>query len=340
MDSSFWNDKEILITGGTGSLGKILVKTIMKNSKVRGIRIFSRDELKQWELQNELQRLISEGKLPRTNVSFLIGDIRDKDRLILAMRKTDIVIHTAAMKQIPACEYNPKEAMLTNIVGSQNIVDAALITKPEKVILISTDKANQPLNFYGATKMCAEKIFLFGNVYTGGRQPIFSCCRYGNVLGSRGSVVPLFKEQIERDKRVTITDMEMSRFWITLSQVADFVLSKLEKMHGAEIFIPKMPSSTISDIVYCILKSKKMTWDDISVKIIGLREGEKLHETLINKSESHYSVEFKNYYIITRELQLINHEFTYNSSALNNNLFLDKESLYNLIIKSGEINES
>ena len=336
MNNSFWSNKEILITGGTGSLGKVLTKTIMKNCNVKGIRIFSRDELKQWEFRNELEYLVEKKELLPIPISFLIGDIRDKDRITLAMRNTDIVIHTAAMKQIPACEYNPMEAVMTNIIGTQNVLTAALKTKPEKVILISTDKANTPLNLYGATKMTAEKLFLFGNIYTAGRLPIFSCVRYGNVLGSRGSVIPLFKKQIEKNSSISLTSSSMTRFWISLDKVANFIIDRIQDMKGAEIFIPKMPSSYVIDIVNAIIRNKKMKISEIKTNIIGLREGEKLHETLINKEESPYVVEFKNYYIITRDQQ-ITLPFSYSSNKENNFNFLNENDVYNLLIESGEL---
>jgi len=338
----FWCNKEILITGGCGSLGKILVKTIMKKCNPKGIRIYSRDEFKHFDFRNELERLINNKKLPRIPVSFLIGNIRDKDRLELAMNNVDIVIHTAALKSIPACEYNPSESMKTNIMGSQNVVDAALKTKPQKVLLISTDKAVSPLNFYGATKMCAEKLFIFGNVYAGTEAPIFSCCRYGNVIGSRGSVIPLFKKQIEEDGYITLTSEDMTRFWISLSQVADFIINRIEDMKGAEIYVPKMPSSYVIDVVRGILKNKGMEESDIEIKTIGLRESEKLNETLINQNEGDYTVEYLQHYIITRDKQPNPYRAVgspqYSSDLEGNSSgFLYGDKLYEFLLKSGEL---
>jgi len=333
----YLNNKEILITGGTGSLGKTLTKNIIKNCKVKGIRIFSRSEYNQWEMRNEINKLISIGEFPKVHISYLIGDIRDLNRLTLAMKGTDIVIHTAAMKQIPACEYNPMEAVLTNIIGTQNVIKAALETKPNKVMLISTDKANQPLNLYGATKMTAEKLFLFANVYTGGRPPLFSCCRYGNVIGSRGSVIPLFKKQMLENKHITITNIRMSRFWISLDRVSQFVLSRMGDMHGAEIYIPKMPSSYITSIIEAINTKYHLTWGDFTHEIIGLREGEKLHEVLINEEESKYTVRFNNYYIITRDLQPDIVPYTYSSNPKDNLLFLGDKGIIELLIEAGEL---
>jgi len=291
--------KEVLITGGTGSLGKELIKQLIKQKCTKGIRIFSRDELKQWELRKTFD--------PAWQISFLIGDIRDYERLKMAMKGVDIVIHCAALKQVPSCEYNPIEAIKTNITGAENVVRAALENNVEKVMNISTDKAVYPINLYGMTKAVAEKLFTQANIYSGNRQkPMFASCRYGNVIGSRGSIFPLFAKQIKKQGFITITHKDMTRFFIPLERVAEFVIDRIDDMKPGEIYIPKMPSAHIQMIAeefirqsggvfitpyypsqkYEQLKKNvtdKMTKDNI--KEIGIRPGEKIHETLITKEE-------------------------------------------------------
>ena len=269
-----WKDKEVLITGGTGSLGNKIVDTLIEKYQPKGIRIFSRDELKQWEMR---QRYSHVKNIP---ISFLVGDIRDYERVKLAFKGVNIVIHAAALKQIPSCEANPLETIKTNINGTNNIFVSALENKVEKVMAVSTDKACYPVNLYGATKLCMEKLFIQGNVYSGGRTPHFSCVRYGNVLGSRGSVVPLFRKQYKETGKVTITSPKMTRFWITLKQVSDFILQSIEEMKGGEIFIPKMPSATITTILEAVVP------EEVKIEYTGIRPGEKLHETLITAEES------------------------------------------------------
>lgn len=290
-----WNNIEVLITGGTGSLGKALVKLLVEKYKTLanpgGIRVFSRDELKQWEMKQSLGDL--QGQKDKINISFLVGDIRDRKRVELATKNVDIIIHAAALKQIGSCENNPLEAINTNIIGAQNVLYAALENNVKKVMAISTDKACYPINLYGATKLAAEKLFINGNTYSGGRYPKLSCVRYGNVLGSRGSVVPLFKKQFARNGKVTITDKSMTRFWITLSDVAKFILESIENMQGGEIFIPKMGSANITVLLEAIIPGH------CEIETIGIRPGEKLHEILITKEESLNIKEFKNYYVIT-----------------------------------------
>ena len=271
---NYLENHEILITGGTGSLGKTLTNLLLEKYHPRGIRIFSRDELKQWEMKNELNKIH-----PNAPVSFLVGDIRDRKRLELATKGVDIIIHTAALKQVPSCEDNPLEAINTNVIGAQNVLYAALENKVEKVMAISTDKAVMPINLYGATKLCAEKLFIQGNTYSGNRIPHFSVCRYGNVIGSRGSVIPLFQKQYAETGKVTITDKNMTRFWITLVQASNFILQAIEDMEGGEIFIPKMSSAAVATIAHAICP-------DAEIEIVGIRPGEKLHETLITKEES------------------------------------------------------
>lgn len=276
--------KEILITGGTGSLGKTLVKILSTHYNPKGIRIYSRDEFKQFEMKKQFK----DSKVP---ISYLIGDVRDENRLSLAMKGVDVVIHTAAMKHIPSCEYNPLEAIKTNILGSMNVVRAALNTLPLRVMNVSTDKAVSPLNLYGMTKGCSEKLFIHSNVYGACRIPRFSCCRYGNVLGSRGSVIPLFREQIKKYGTITLTDKEMTRFWISLDDVAEFLLQSIVEMKGEEIFIPKMSSAKVIDIIEAMAPG-------IEIKEIGVRKGEKLHEVLINKQEWEYTLDCKDHFKI------------------------------------------
>jgi UDP-N-acetylglucosamine 4,6-dehydratase len=274
---SLYSRKEILITGGTGTLGKEITKQILsKYPDVRGIRIYSRDEEKHRLFQEELKQLkLSEG------VSFLVGDIRDKTRLDRAMNGVDLVFHTAAMKQIPHCEYNPIEAVRTNVEGSVNVIDCAIDNCIEKVMLISTDKACYPVNLYGATKATAEKLFIHANVYSGNFTKL-SVCRYGNVLGSRGSIIPVFKEQYEKNKTINITDERMTRFWIFIDEVAKFIIDRMMELMGGEIFIPEMLSLPIKEFAQLLYPETPFT-------IVGGRPGEKLHECLITEEESIYS---------------------------------------------------
>lgn len=275
--------KSILITGGTGSFGKQFIKTILKDYKnFERIIIFSRDELKQHEMR--LSGFDDE------RLRYFIGDVRDVDRLRRALYEVDIVVHAAALKQVPACEYNPIEAVLTNVMGARNVIDASLDNKVKKVIALSTDKAVNPINLYGATKLVAEKLFVQANAYSGDKSTRFSCVRYGNVIGSRGSVVPIFAKQKENGI-VTVTDKDMTRFWITLEQGIDFVLKCLDIMCGGEVFIPKIPSAKIMDLVKIIAPKSK-------IKFIGIRPGEKLHEVLISEDEARQVLEFKDMFII------------------------------------------
>ena len=279
-----WNEKIILVTGGTGSLGKHFTKIMLEKYHPRAIRIFSRDELKQHEMRQ---------RFPDTDGSamrYFIGDVRDLDRLKRAMDEVDIVIHAAALKQVPACEYNPFEAVKTNIHGAKNVIDAAIDMGVEQVIAVSTDKAVNPVNLYGATKLCAEKIFIQGNSYSGPGRTHFSCVRYGNVIGSRGSVVPLFMEQKKQGK-ITITDKRMTRFWITLDQAVELVIKALYHMQGGEIFVPEIPSMKIMDLARAVAP-------ECEVEIIGIRPGEKLHEALITKEEGRNTVAYEGMYVI------------------------------------------
>ncbi len=275
-EKNFWEGKEVLVTGGTGSLGKTIVKLLLKNYRTKGIRIYSRDEAKQYAFNNELLKNIDITGM-RGNVAFLIGDVRDQDRLNRAMNRVDIVIHTAAMKQVPACEYNPMEAIETNISGAKNVINVAIDNNVSKVMNIATDKGVYPINLYGCTKAVAEKLFIFSNIYSPGRT-MFSCCRYGNVIGSRGSVVPFFKQLALENKALPITDIKMTRFWITLNQVAQFVLDRVEEMSGGEIFVPVIKSMSV-------LRLAKIIAPEAEIQDVGIREGEKLHECLISQEE-------------------------------------------------------
>ena len=276
-------NKTVLITGGTGSFGKACVKRLLEKHKPHRIRVFSRDELKQWNMQRYY------GDNPK--IRFLIGDVRDADRVRRASEGVDIIIHAAALKQVPACEYNPMEAVKTNVGGAMNVIDAALDNNVPRVIALSTDKAAAPVNTYGATKLVSDRLFIQSNAYRGpNRDTRFSVVRYGNVMASRGSVIPLFKKQKEKGE-LTITHPEMTRFWITLPQAVDFVLSCLSMMHGGELFVPKIPTMKIIDLAKVIAPGAKC-------RIVGIRPGEKLHECLITGEEGRYAHELKDRYII------------------------------------------
>lgn len=277
-----WSETRVLIVGGTGSFGKYLCRVLLERYRPKVIRIFSRDELKQHEMQQEF------GDCSR--LRFFIGDVRDVVRLKRAMEGVDLVIHAAALKQVPACEYNPFEAVKTNVLGAQNVIDAAIDCKVHKVIALSTDKAVNPVNLYGATKLCSDKIFIQGNAYSGDRSTCFSCVRYGNVIGSRGSVIPLFKEQ-RASGEITLTDARMTRFWITLDQAVDMVIKAFEMMKGGEIFIPKLPSMKIVDLVQAIAPGCR-------IKVIGIRPGEKLHEVLMTEEDGRNATEVGDMYVI------------------------------------------
>jgi len=279
-----WGNKIMLVTGGTGSFGKHFTKTMLEKYHPKAIRIYSRDELKQHEMR---QRFSDASDSP---MRYFIGDIRDPDRLKRAMEGVDIVIHAAALKQVPSCEYNPLEAVKTNIHGAQNVIDAAIDTGVEKVVALSSDKAVNPVNLYGATKLCADKIFVNGNSYSGPRGTRFSCVRYGNVIGSRGSVIPLFKEQRKTGK-MTITDNRMTRFWITLDQAVELVISALGHMKGGEIFVPKIPSMKIVDLA-------KAVAPECEIEVIGIRPGEKLHEVLITEEDGRNTIAYNGMYVI------------------------------------------
>lgn len=327
-------DKNIIITGGTGSFGKAMVKELLQKHNCNKIIIYSRDELKQSEMMN--YQWISEYK-GETKIRFFIGDIRDKDRLKYAMYGVNYVFHAAALKQVPVAEYNPFECIKTNIIGGQNVIEAALECGVEKVIALSTDKAASPINLYGATKLCSDKLFIAANNFLGGRKINFSVVRYGNVMGSRGSVIPIFLEMQKKGK-LTITDKRMTRFNITLNQAIKFTINSLMTMKGSEIFVPKIPSYNIMDLAKAINKNCKYEY-------VGLRPGEKLHEEMITELDSENAYEFNNYYMIlpskingsgylnySQELNYIGKVksgFCYNSK--NNEEFLNVHDLKSMI---------
>lgn len=276
------NDKVILITGGTGSFGKKCTEFILKNYNPKKLIIFSRDELKQFEMA----QTFSEYDCLR----YFIGDVRDKVRLCRAFDGVDIVIHAAALKQVPACEYNPIEAVKTNINGAVNIIDAAIDQNVEKVLALSTDKAANPINLYGATKLCSDKLFVQGNAYAGYKKTKFAVVRYGNVVGSRGSVIPFFLKMREKGI-LPITDKRMTRFWITLEQGVQFVIDSLDRMHGGEVFVPKIPSMNIMDLA-------KAVCPDCKYEFVGIRPGEKLHEVLVPEDDARRTLEFDDFFLI------------------------------------------
>jgi UDP-N-acetylglucosamine 4,6-dehydratase/5-epimerase len=285
--SSCFDGKTILITGGTGSFGRTFLATLLREDNPRSVRIYSRGEMLQYE---------TEKMFPDERIRFFIGDVRDKERLSRAMTGVDIVVHAAALKQVPACEYNPIEAVKTNINGSINIINTAIDNNVDRVIALSTDKAVHPVNLYGSTKMVAEKLFVQGNSYsTGSRHTKFSCVRYGNVVGSRGSVVPLFLEQ-KKTGRLTITDERMTRFWLTLEEGVAFVRNCLPLMTGGEVFVPKIPSMTVMDLAHAIAP-------DAEIGIIGIRPGEKIHEILLTEDEARHTKEYDTYFVIEPELK-------------------------------------
>ncbi len=294
-----FDNSSILITGGTGSFGKAFVRKLLADYRPSKIIIFSRDELKQFEMQQVFNR---------SCMRYFIGDVRDPERLYQAMNGVDYVVHAAALKQVPAAEYNPTECIRTNIYGAENVIKAALANNVKKVIALSTDKAVNPVNLYGATKLASDKLFVAANNMTGGYQTRFSVTRYGNVMGSRGSVVPVFEKMIkENAQALTITHPEMTRFWITLQQGIDFVIQNLAMMRGGEVFVPKIPSVRITDLAKAMAPRLKQ-------KIIGIRPGEKLHEIMCPSDDSHLTIEFNDYFVIKPSITFFEKNFDYQTS--------------------------
>jgi UDP-N-acetylglucosamine 4,6-dehydratase len=294
------NGKNILITGGTGSFGKQFTKTILSRYKPNKIIIYSRDELKQYEMAQRYNDPC---------MRYFIGDVRDKDRLIKAMSGVDYVVHTAALKHVPIAEYNPMECIKTNINGAQNVIDAAIENGVHKVIALSTDKAASPINLYGATKLASDKLFVAANNITGGKPISFSVVRYGNVMGSRGSVIPFFQKLIQEGvQELPITDERMTRFWITLQEGVDFVLKNFERMHGGETFVPKIPSMKVVDVAKTLAPTLPHTF-------VGIRPGEKMHEVMCPEDDSHLTIEFKDHYVIQPTIQF-SHNPNYFINAL------------------------
>ncbi|MGH1403781.1 MAG: UDP-N-acetylglucosamine 4,6-dehydratase (inverting) [Alphaproteobacteria bacterium] len=326
-----FNDKAILITGGTGSFGKHFVETLLKHYNPKRVVVYSRDELKQYEMEQYLSQY-----KPHP-VRFFIGDVRDRDRLTLALKGIDIVVHAAALKQVPAAEYNPMECIRTNVIGAENVVRAAIDNEVQKVIALSTDKAANPINLYGASKLASDKIFVAANNIVGSAETRFAVVRYGNVFGSRGSVIPFFRKLKEEGAEfVPITDERMTRFWITLEQGVNFVLSSLEMMKGGEVFVPKIPSMKITDLANVIIPG-------VPHKVVGIRPGEKLHEVMVPFDDSHSTYELEDRYVIEpsfnfwdaedaqryQEFKKVEEDFSYASN--NNNEWLSEEELDELM---------
>ena len=277
-----WSEQVVLVTGGTGSFGKKFVEIMLREYHPKRLVIFSRDELKQHDMRTS--------GFDHPSLRYFIGDVRDSGRLQRALAGVNVVVHAAALKQVPACEYNPFEAIQTNIMGGRNVIDAAIDQGVQRILALSTDKAVNPINLYGATKLCAEKMFVQANAYAGAQETRFSCARYGNVVGSRGSVIPVFQEQRKRG-RITITDPRMTRFWLTLEHGVRFVIRAVEQMHGGEIFVPKIPSMRLVDLAAAVAPG-------CAIETIGIRPGEKLHEVLLSEDEARNAVELDEMYIV------------------------------------------
>ena len=296
-----FSDATILITGGTGSFGQVFVDRIFRDFSPKKVVVYSRDELKQYEMAEEFKR---------KNLRFLIGDIREAPRLAVAMRGIDYVVHAAALKQVPAAEYNPMECIKTNIHGAENVVNAAWSEGVKKVIALSTDKAANPVNLYGATKLASDKLFVAANNMVGGKEPRYSVVRYGNVAGSRGSVLPFFRELKTRGRKsVPITDPEMTRFWITIEKGVDFVMKAFQMMKGGEIFVPKIPSIRITDLATVVAPGLKH-------EVVGLRPGEKIHEVMCPKENSHLTIEFDDHFLIEPAIQFFDRDGDYSINQI------------------------
>jgi UDP-N-acetylglucosamine 4,6-dehydratase len=296
-----FDDKSILITGGTGSFGKAFIRELLKRYKPARVVVFSRDELKQFDMQQEFTH---------SAMRFFLGDVRDKERLVQAMRGVDYVVHAAALKQVPAAEYNPMECIKTNIYGAENVIHASIANNVEKVIALSTDKAANPINLYGATKLASDKLFVAANNIVGSSPTRFSVVRYGNVVGSRGSVVPFFKKILtEGASELPITDVRMTRFWISLAQAVEFVFKNFQRMQGGEVFVPKIPSVRIVDLAEALAP-------DLPQKVIGIRPGEKLHEIMCPADDSHLTLEFNDHFVIQPSIRFYSLDTHYSSNML------------------------
>jgi len=296
-----FNNKSILITGGTGSFGKRFTEYLTKNYSPKKVIIYSRDELKQFEMQQHFNAPC---------MRYFIGDVRDKERLISAMRDVDYVVHAAALKQVPAAEYNPNECIKTNIYGAQNVIDAAIAADVSRVIALSTDKAANPVNLYGATKLASDKLFVAANNISGAQGPRFAVVRYGNVVGSRGSVVPFFHQLLKQGvTKLPVTHKEMTRFWITLDDGVEFVVKNFQRMQGGEIFVPKIPSIRILDLVESISGNREYD-------LVGIRPGEKLHEVMVPEEMAHHSLEFDDHYVITPAIKFFDKTINYLKNKL------------------------
>ncbi|WP_306006770.1 UDP-N-acetylglucosamine 4,6-dehydratase (inverting) [Aquicoccus porphyridii] len=297
-----FDNKTVFITGGTGSFGKKYVQTLLDRYSVKKIVVYSRDELKQFEMAQTFNA---------PQMRYFIGDVRDRDRLVSAMEGVDYVIHAAALKQVPAAEYNPMECIKTNIHGAENVIQASIANNVEKVIALSTDKAANPINLYGATKLASDKLFVAANNMVGSRNTRFSVARYGNVVGSRGSVVPFFENlKAQGAKSLPITDLNMTRFWISLQQGVDFVLKNFERMHGGEIFVPKIPSVRVPDLARAIAP-------ELDQHVVGIRPGEKLHEIMCPGDDSHLTLEFEDHYVLQPTITFFDRKNSYGRNALN-----------------------
>jgi UDP-N-acetylglucosamine 4,6-dehydratase/5-epimerase len=319
-----WTEQVVLVTGGTGSFGRKFIEIMLREYRPQKLIVFSRDELKQHEMRS--------AGLDDPSLRYFLGDVRDQQRLERAFSGVSVVVHAAALKQVPACEYNPFEAIQTNVNGGKNVIEAAINCGVRRIVALSTDKAVNPINLYGATKLCAEKIFVQANAYAGAQDTRFSCARYGNVVGSRGSVIPVFMEQRARG-RVTITDSRMTRFWITLDQGVRFVIRSIEQMHGGEIFVPKIPSMKLLDMAQAIAP-------DCQIDCVGIRPGEKLHEVLLSEDEARNAIECDDMFVIQpahswwrkenwKSDALLPEGFRYSSDT--NSQWLTAEDLYTLV---------
>ena len=328
-----WSNTSVLVTGATGSFGKAFVRAMLERYSPKRLVVFSRDELKQHEMRVS--------GLEHPSLRYFIGDVRWADRLRRAMSGIDLVVHAAALKQVPACEYNPFEAIQTNVLGAQNVIEAAIDTGVKRVLALSTDKAVSPANLYGATKLCAEKLFVQGNAYAGRGGTRFACVRYGNVVGSRGSVVPLFMQQRKQGKR-TITDPRMTRFWLTIEQGVEFVTSSVEMMQGGEVFVPRIASMRMPDLAEAIAPG-------CEVEVTGIRPGEKLHEALVGVDESRAMLELPDRYIIlpqhmswsyTPPADAVRNEAEFSYTSDNNDQWLDKDGLLALLRSTETVDQS